>query len=1331
MLAFLPSFGFPDGSNAQNAVQSKAQIAGPMQRQGARPVSRAAVKKWAGMLNNPTPPTTQIGFLSATQTPASGGTFPSFPAVVGDFTGNGIKDDAAAIVNTSVTNTPTYQIAAAVNNGQGVFTTVLTPTGAIEQDAIFVGDLNGDGKDDILLVHPYASPGNTLIEGWTSNGDGHFTSHISMGVTTNGFVWAALADVNGDGKLDVVLADAFSPGNIWTALGNGDGTFKVATKVPFTGALRPFPPGGSGTPGNPVVFADFNGDGFLDFAGPAATGGASDNQIEVYLCSSGTKPCTSYAAPVALATTDGSYDSCFLGGGDLTGDGKDELVSANCIDNNITVYVNNGSGVFATGVYHTVESNPIAVSVGDMNGDHHNDVVATCSRSADIKVLLGDGTGAVSIPTVGYVTGGSPLVPPLLADFNGDGKLDVVVPDDEFSFVYLEGYGDGSLRSAVNYYSEPGAGVGAAAFNIASGDFNGDGIPDFVIGNGPIGNSASPNYSATVFLSNSDGSLNRGVNYSNPAFTNYSLQYVAVADFNGDGKLDIAATDNFNHVVQIFTGNGDGTFTVGATYKTDTATGVNPVGLIVGDFNGDGKPDLAVVNNIGVPAATADVGILLNNGSGFNPVATYSLSTVATEITTAALRGSGKPLDLIVPLYGTSTTAGSAVAILLGNGNGTFAKETDVQLTNINVKNPYLNPYAAAVGDLNGDGKVDLAVTIEDQTHFNQGIALVLGNGDGTFQANPVLLPTTLQNPAQDVPLPGYVKIADMNQDGTPDLVYSNSQFSTVGILYGKGSGAFYDPVEFPADRWAWGLALVDLKGDGAADVVVSGNSLNFSGVAVLFNDGGNKTTVSSSANPSTPGAPVTFTATVASTVKGVAAIPTGNITFKDGSSTLGSGALVPNGAPATAVATFTANSLADGPHAILAQYPGDSHFLPSVSAVFDQSVGKADGVVSVTLISSANPSGLDQSVTFTAAVADTVNGEPFVPTGTVSFYDGTTLLGSANLTPGSSNSMAAFSTSTLDGGSHSITAQYGGDANFAAKASSPLNQVVATGVVSVTLASSVNPSTPGESVTFTATVKDTVNGQPFVPTGKVTFSDGSTALGSANLNSSGLAALPTSNLVTAGSHNITAQYSGDVNFGPKASSVFTQTVLASSYALSASPSTQTINPGSSATYKITVTPANGYNGTVSFPSTACSGLPTGAACSFNPTTLPGSGSTTLTITTSAHAAAMMSPPASTTQKGALQLWASLGGIGFVGMVLAGDWSRRKRRSLGIVLAILAVMFLITLVGCGGGSSSGSGGGGGGGGGTPAGTSTVQVTVKDASGAPPTSGPLSLTLTVN
>ena len=166
---------------------------------------------------------------------------------------------------------------------------------------------------------------------------------------------------------------------------------------------------------------------------------------------------------------------------------------------------------FATGVYYAAGSRPVGVTVADVNGDGHNDVLASCSRSADIKVLLGNGDGTLQLSSVGYVTGGSPLVPPLVADFTGDGKADIIIPDDEFSFVSLPGYGDGSFRSAVKLLLRAmGYGSQRQAVNIASGDFNGDGIPDFVIGN--VINNGNDS-GVTVFLSNADGTLNPGVNY--------------------------------------------------------------------------------------------------------------------------------------------------------------------------------------------------------------------------------------------------------------------------------------------------------------------------------------------------------------------------------------------------------------------------------------------------------------------------------------------------------------------------------------------------------------------------------------------------------------------------------------------------------------------------------------------------------------------------------------------------------------------------------------------------------------------------------------------------
>ena len=451
---------------------------------------RAAVAKNSAQKKSPTPPPTNIGFLNPPRNTAGGAIAGIFPAGMGDFKGDG-NLDAVTMVNISP-GTPHYSLSAAINNGSGSFTTVLTATPEVQQNPIFVADLNGDGKDDVLLVHAADNTGTTRIQAWLSNGDGTFTAASSFAVTTNGFVWAGIADVNGDGCPDVVVADAASPnGNIWTLLGKGDGTcdgsFSAATSVPFTGALNAFGPGNtSSVPGNPMVFADF-GNGFLDFAAPSVgnVSTIAPNQIVVYLCS--TSPCTSYAAPVPLANPGGTpvYDSNFLGGGVLTAGGKDDLICANGTDGNVTVYVNNGSGVFATGVYYTTTGRPVAASVADVDGDGNPDMLVTDLNSGAVKVLTGNGDGTVNPATVGYITGGNPLMPALAGHFHGAGNpVDLFLPDNQTNFVYLQGYGDGSFRSGINYYSETvGGGFQPEGVGLASGDFNGDGIPDFVIGN--------------------------------------------------------------------------------------------------------------------------------------------------------------------------------------------------------------------------------------------------------------------------------------------------------------------------------------------------------------------------------------------------------------------------------------------------------------------------------------------------------------------------------------------------------------------------------------------------------------------------------------------------------------------------------------------------------------------------------------------------------------------------------------------------------------------------------------------------------------------------------
>jgi hypothetical protein len=1200
-LVLLPSFGSESQVDQQGRSNAPLKAAywsksrslqrnASSRQSGARSGSAASAR-----MKGSNPPISQIGFLGINPTAAGGATFSSFPAVLGDFTGSGKKLDVATVVSTPGLG---YQISVALSHGDGTFTVKLTPAPSadLNPDPIWVGDLNNDGKDDIVMLHQ-AAP--AAIQVWLadSNGDGGFTAGTSMQVTANSALWATLTHVGADTNLDLVVADAADPGNIWTLKGNGDGTFGTPAAAPFIGQLAASKPL---YPSNPVVFGDFNGDGILDFAGGCAaahtcTATNQANQIVVYLADGS----GGYLTPVALTTPDSVYDSCFLAGGQLAT--SIDLVSANCLDNTITVYVNT-AGTFAAGVYYPSGStllapaDPVAVTIAPVNGGGANDIVVTDQQASDVTVLLGNGDGTVQDPKVGYALGGAPHTPAVVADFNQDGKADVMVPDYISSFSYLQGYGDGSFRSAVNYYALPvPAGTGLLfSVGIASGDFNGDGIPDVVVGNGQTGGLKVAGI--TVFLSNPDGSLQPGVRYG--ATGNYEFEYVAVGDFDGDGKLDIAATDALNGGVQIFTGNGNGTFNLGTAYPTG---GTSTLGIAVGDFNGDGHPDLAVVND----APSASVGILLNDAQGhgnfmLGPV--NPLSVPALEITAADL--GNKQLDLIVPLFFTNVTSHGAVAVLLGNGNGTFKPEADVSLANCVNSALCQDPVSAAVGDVNGDGKPDLIVTLDDQT-ITQGVVVALGNGDGTFQPTLRLFPTSL-NQSFGAPDPIGVKIVDLNRDGHADVICTNSKFGTVSVLYGVGNGTFYDPLEFPGGRLPNDIALADVNGDGVVDVVTSGGGQDFSGATVLLNTSADTIQLpTSTLNPSDAGAPVTFSTAVAgSKVRGVTGTPTGSVTFLDGSTSLGTAPLDSNGQ-----ATLT-KGLVFGPHSVTAQYNGDAHYVKITSSALIQVVKQS-------------------------------------PDGTV-------------------------------------------------------------------LVSSANPAYPGQSVVFSATVASTLTGDTLVPTGQVTFSDGSTALGSAPLNSSGTATLPATTKLAAGLHSITAQYSGDSSFPPSNASL-NQSVVQPDYSLKANPSSQTVSAGNSANYVITLTPIAGYDGTVTI---SCpSGLPTGVTCN-SPNIGPGKTQATLTIKTTGPTSALLAAPDVNPHQGGSSLLASLGGVGLIGMILAGDWKKRSRRSMGIMLGILAVAMILALVGCGSGGSStgGNGGGGGGGGGTPTGTYQVKASATGTAG---------------
>jgi hypothetical protein len=286
-------------------------------------------------------------------------------------------------------------------------------------------------------------------------------------------------------------------------------------------------------------------------------------------------------------------------------------------------------------------------------------------------------------------------------------------------------------------------------------------------------------------------------------------------------------------------------------------------------------------------------------------------------------------------------------------------------------------------------------------------------------------------------------------------------------------------------------------------------------------------TTVSSSANPSIAGQSVTFTAQVAATPPN-SGTPTGTVTFLDGSTVLKAVAL------SAGTATYTSSSLAGGVHAISVAYSGDSNFGASVSPVLSENV--KDGSTTV-LASTINPTVYGQPAVFTATVTGKISGAG-TPSGTVTFEQGSTVLGSATLSGGS----ASFSISTLAVGSDAITAVYSGDSTFAPGSSPPTTQVVSRDATAASLVSSSagDRSDFGQSVTFSVT-ESAVSPGSGTPSGSVTFKDGSTTLGSASLNNGG--ASFTTSALAAGSHAITVSYGGDANFIGGTSAVLTQTV--------------------------------------------------------------------------------------------------------------------------------------------------------------------------------------------
>jgi hypothetical protein len=594
-----------------------------------------------------------------------------------------------------------------------------------------------------------------------------------------------------------------------------------------------------------------------------------------------------------------------------------------------------------------------------------------------------------------------------------------------------------------------------------------------------------------------------------------------VADFNGDGILDIAGRDSVTGNLDIYLGNGDGTFTKKASYPVG-AWYTQEYPLAVGDFNGDGKLDLVAPGS-----GPLELQILLGNGDGtFTKKTTLATPSAPLCVSVGDFNGDGIP-DIIV---------GGQLAEYFGNGDGTFTRKAGSTITGGG--GGIFAPDPIIVTDFNGDGVSDLLVGDRDSGN----LSILLGNGDGTFAEQPQLV---YYNPDGIVP---FLRVGDFNGDGIPDIFYGAYQTTDYDVLLGKGDGSFTKQAVgvnsphpdsgnfFSQNQNVW---LADVNNDGKADLVFLNTGYQTAGyphaafISYMLNNGDG-----------------TFSAPASSSVISTG-LKTMSIWYAGESGDFSQDGIIDfvdaeNGITITSSPTYTGTASLSG-----VMVPGvGTHYADAQHIFSDTMFGGTSGTVPLTASPIVTGTSLAVSpgyafnqgtnIQLTATVAP-YTGYGYTASGTVTFYDGATSLGSVSI----SNGQAVISNNSLSLGSHNLTAVYNGDSVFSGSTSLPAVVTVSSSVISTTtsVTAQYNPSYLGNTDWLSATLTSS-NGTA-IP-GTVSFYDGATLLGTSNVNNIGsnhYASWTFPSNASLGTHTITAKYNGSGSYAPSSSNPYSLVV--------------------------------------------------------------------------------------------------------------------------------------------------------------------------------------------
>ena len=549
------------------------------------------------------------------QTPAS--------AVAADFNGDHKLDIAFGTSSLNGGSLFLY-----TGNGKGTFTAGTTISVPGPAGGLAAADVNGDGNIDLLSAISGITTAAGSVDVLIGNGDGTFQSPVAY-PTPRSYSTLFLTDLNHDGQIDVIVGSGGSGqygGAVSVLVGNGNGTFQPAINSEF------------GTSVLALVAGDYNGDGLTDiaFTQGGSIGGSTQvafglgeghfEQDEVYAAKS--NPAQAFAgnflgtgAADILSVGNGSFELFPADGhgafgqgaairvgyfyptigvqGDFNGDGLPDILLAGANSffggppSGFQVFFGQkGSTLLAGPNYDNLRIDVSSVAAGDLNGDGVTDLVLVCDvPQASYVVALGTGGGHFQIGSP--VSDGVPAYESAMGDFNGDGKPDLVLAGEGAYILF--GNGDGTFQAPVTLLPPSSAVAGA----VGAIDLNGDGKLDLVLAESST-LTASPGSGVCVLLGAGEGTFQKPACYP----VGGSPVALAFADYNLDGKPDIATVNESGDAVSILLGLGDGTFELGGSFGVGSA----PTGIAAADFNGDGKPDLVTANS----QAASSISVLLN-----------------------------------------------------------------------------------------------------------------------------------------------------------------------------------------------------------------------------------------------------------------------------------------------------------------------------------------------------------------------------------------------------------------------------------------------------------------------------------------------------------------------------------------------------------------------------------------------------------------------------------------------------------------------------------------------------------------------------------------------